>query len=57
MVFTLMDSTSVETMLEERRPEFLLMSSTKEQRENFRSLFYEDFPELLQPVNSLHVSR
>jgi hypothetical protein len=28
-VFTLMDGTSVETPLEERRPECLLMSSTK----------------------------
>jgi hypothetical protein len=31
-VFTLMDSTSVETQLEERRPECLLMSSTKVQK-------------------------
>jgi hypothetical protein len=28
-----------------------------EQRENFRSLLYDDFPELLQPVDSPHVSR
>jgi hypothetical protein len=92
-VFTLMDGTAVETTLEERRHECLLMSSTKvqklvrktrrstgrnaefyvieltppadqptdfhngeeltaEQRDNFRSLLYENFPELLQPVNS-----
>jgi hypothetical protein len=98
MVFTLMDGTTIETTLEERRPECLLMSSTKvqklmrktrrsmgrnaefyvieltraanqptefhigeeltkEQRENFRSLLYDDFPELLQHVNSPHVSR
>jgi hypothetical protein len=98
MVFTLMDGTTVETQLEERRPECLLMSSTKvqklmrktrrsrgrnavfyvieltpaadqpteyhtgeelisDQRDNFRSLLYDDFPELLQPVDSLHVSR
>jgi hypothetical protein len=97
-VFTLMDGTAVETTLEERRPECLLMSSTKvqklmrktrrsrgrnaecyvieltpaadrptdfhtgeelttEQRDKFRSLLYDDFPELLQPVNSPHVSR
>jgi hypothetical protein len=97
-VFTLMDGTSVETKLEERRHECLLMSSTKvqklmrkarrsrgrnaefyiieltpaadrptdfhtgeeltgEQRDNFRSLLYDDFPELLQPVDSPHVSR
>jgi hypothetical protein len=97
-VFTLMDGTSVETTLEERRPECLLMSSTKvqnlmrktrriserhaefyvidvtqaadqptdfhageelttEQRDTFRSLLYDDFPELLQHVDSLHVSR
>jgi hypothetical protein len=29
----------------------------EEQRENFRSLLYDDFPELLQPINSPHVSR
>jgi hypothetical protein len=87
-----MDGKAVETTLEERRPECLLMSSTKvqklmrktrrstgrhaefyvieltsaaeqptdfhtgeelttEQRDNFRSLLYDDFPELLQPVN------
>jgi hypothetical protein len=98
MVFALMDGTIVETTLEERRPECLLMSSTKvqklmrktrrsrgrhaefyvieltpaadqptdfhngeelttEQRDNFRSLLYDDFPELLQPVNSPPVSR
>jgi hypothetical protein len=97
-VFTLMDGIAVETTLEERRPECLLMSSTKaqklmrktrrrigrnakfyvieltpaadqptdfhngeeltaEQRDNFRSLLYDDFPELLQPVNFPHVSR
>jgi hypothetical protein len=28
-----------------------------DQRENFLSLLYDDFPELLQPVDSLHVSR
>jgi uncharacterized membrane protein len=98
-VFSLMDGTSMETQLEERRRECLLMSSTKvqtklmrkthrnrgrnaeiyvieltpattpstefhtreelsaEQRENFRSLLYDDFPELLQPVDSPHVSR
>jgi hypothetical protein len=28
-----------------------------DQREKFRSLLYDDFPELLQPVNSPHVSR
>jgi hypothetical protein len=27
------------------------------QRENFRSLLYDDFPELLQPMDSPHVSR
>jgi hypothetical protein len=88
----------VETTLEERRPECLLLSSTKvqklmrktrrsrgrhaefyvieltsavdqpadfhtgeeltaEQRDNFRSLLYDDFPELLQPVDSPLVSR
>jgi hypothetical protein len=98
MVFTLMDGTTVETQLEERRHECLLLSSTKVQklmrktrrnrgrkaefyvieltpvadqptefyigeeltpdsRENFRSLLYDDFPELLQPVDSPHVSR
>jgi hypothetical protein len=97
-VFTLMDGTIVDTTLEERRPECLLMSSTKvqklmrktrrsrgrnaefyvieltpaadnstdfhlgeeltpKQRDNFRSLLYDDFPELLQPVDSPHVSR
>jgi hypothetical protein len=97
-VFTLMDGTTVETHLEERRHECLLMSSTKvqklmcktrrnkgrnaefyvievtptadqpiafhtgeeliaKQRENFRSLLYGDFPELMQPVTSPHVSR
>jgi hypothetical protein len=97
-VFTLMDGTAVDTTLEERRSECLLMSSTKvqklmrktrrtrgrnaefyvinltpaanqptefhtgekliaEQRDNFRSLLYDDFPELLQPINSRHVSR
>jgi phosphoglycolate phosphatase-like HAD superfamily hydrolase len=97
-VFTMMDGTSVDTTLEERRPECLLMSSTKvqklmrktrrsrgrnaefyvieltptadqpadfhteeelttEQRDNFRSLLYDDFPELLQHVDSPHVSR
>jgi hypothetical protein len=98
MVFTLTDGTAVETQLEERRPECLLLSSTKVQklmrktrrnrgrnaefyvieltppadqpiefhtreemiayqRDNFRSLLYDDFPELLQPVDSPHVSR
>jgi hypothetical protein len=97
-VFTLMDGTAVETTLEERRPECLLLSSTKvqklmrktrrsrgrhtefyaieltsaaehtadfhtgeelttEQRDNFRSVLYDDFPELLRPVDSPHVSR
>jgi hypothetical protein len=28
-----------------------------DQREHFRSLIYDDFPELLQPVDSPHVSR
>jgi hypothetical protein len=97
-VFTLMDGTTVETTLEERRPDCLIMSYTKvrklmrktrrsrgrsaefyvieltpaddqpvdfhigeeltlEQRDTFRSLLYDDFPELLQPVNSPHVSR
>jgi hypothetical protein len=87
-IFTLMDGSSMETHLEERRPECLLMSSTEvqklmrktrrnrgrnaefcviqvtpaadkptafhsgegltaEQRDNFRSLLYDDFPELL----------
>jgi hypothetical protein len=32
MVFTLMDGTTMETQLEERRPECLLMSSTKVQK-------------------------
>jgi hypothetical protein len=93
-----MDGTSVETQLEERRLECLMMSSTKvqklvrktrlswgrnaefcvielsptadqptnfhtgeeltaDQRDNFRSLLYDDFPELLQHVDSPHVSR
>jgi hypothetical protein len=97
-VFTLMDGTTVETTLEERRPECLLMSPTKvqklmrktrrskgrnaefyvieltpaadqptefrigeelttQQRDNFRSLLYDDFPELMQTVNSPPVSR
>jgi hypothetical protein len=97
-VFTLMDGIAVETQLEERHPECLLMSSTKvqklmrkthnnmgrnaefyvieltpganqptefhtgeeqrvAQRDNFRSLLYDDFPELLQPVDSPLVSR
>jgi hypothetical protein len=30
---------------------------TADQRDNFRSLLYDDFPELLQPVDSPHVSR
>jgi hypothetical protein len=30
---------------------------TAEQRDNFRSLLYDDFPELMQPGNSPHVSR
>jgi hypothetical protein len=30
---------------------------TTKQRENFRSSLYDDFPELLQQVNSPHVSR
>jgi hypothetical protein len=30
---------------------------TEEQRENFRSLLYDNFPELLQQVDSSHVSR
>jgi hypothetical protein len=30
---------------------------TAGQRDNFRSLLYDDFPELLQPVDSPHVSR
>jgi hypothetical protein len=97
-VFTLMDGTAVETTLEERRLECLLMSSTKvqklvrktrrsrgrraefyvieltpavdqptefhigeeltaEQHDNFRSLLYDDFPELLPLVNFPLVSR
>jgi hypothetical protein len=97
-VFTLADGTTVDTTLEERRHEGLLMSSTKvqklmrktrrssgrnaefyvieltpaadqptdfhtgeeltaEQRDNFRSLLYDDFHELLQPVNSPPISR
>jgi hypothetical protein len=94
----MMDGTAVETQIEERCLERLLMSSNKihklmrktrrskrrdaefyeihisasaehpaefhtgeglsaEQRENFRLLLYDDFPELLQPVDSPHVSR
>jgi hypothetical protein len=30
---------------------------TADQRDNFRSLLYDDFPELVQPVDSPHVSR
>jgi hypothetical protein len=30
---------------------------TEDQRENFRSLIFDDFPELLQPVNSPPISR
>jgi hypothetical protein len=30
---------------------------TADQRDNFRSLLYDDFPELLQHVDSPHVSR
>jgi hypothetical protein len=97
-VFTLMDGTSLETQIEERCPECLLMSSAKiqklmrkthrskghnaefyvidvspaaerpaefhtgeeliaEQRENFRSLLYDDFSDMLQPVDSPHISR
>jgi hypothetical protein len=97
-VFTLMDGTTVETQLEERHLECLLMLSTKvekltrttrfsrgrkaefyvieltpaadqptdlqsgeeltaDQHDNFRSLLYDDFPELLHPVDSPHVSR
>jgi hypothetical protein len=97
-VFTLMDGTTVETQLEARRHECLLMSSTKAQklmrktrrsrgrnaefyvieltpaaeqptefhtgeelttyqRDNFQSLLYDNFPELLQPLDSPHVSR
>jgi hypothetical protein len=97
-VFALMDGTTVETTLEERRHECLLMSSNKvhtlmgktrrsrgrnaefyvieltpaanqstdfhigeeltsEQQDNLRSLLYDDFPELLQPVDSPPVSR
>jgi hypothetical protein len=93
-----MDGTIVETHLEERRSECLMMSSTKvqklmrktrrsrgrnaefyvieltpaadqptdfhtseeptsDQRDIFRSLLYDDFPELLQHVDSPHVSR
>jgi hypothetical protein len=96
--FTLMDGIAVETQLEERHHECLLMSSTKAQklmrktrrtkgrnaefyvieltpaaehptefhtreeltayqRENFRSLLYDDFPELLLHVDSPLVSR
>jgi hypothetical protein len=94
-VFPLMDGKAVQTALEERRHECLLMSSTKvqklmrrsrgrnaefyvielttavdpptdfhtgeeltvEQRDNFRSLIYDDFPELLQHVDSPLLSR
>jgi hypothetical protein len=97
-VFTLMDGTAVETHIEERRPDCLLMSSsrvqrlmrktrrnigrnaefyvievtpatdeptefhkgeelTAQQRENFRSLLYDNFQELVQPVDSPLVSR
>jgi hypothetical protein len=94
-----MDGTTVQTQLEERRLECLLMLSTKVQKlmrktrrsrgrhaefyvieitpstgqlttfhigeeltaeqsdENFRSLLYDDFPELLQPMDSPYVSR
>jgi hypothetical protein len=38
-VFTLMDGTTVETQFEERRPECLLMSSTKVQK-----VFVQDAP-------------
>jgi hypothetical protein len=31
--------------------------TAEQQRENFLSLLYDDFPELLQPVNSPFVSR
>ena len=96
-VFALMDGTTMETQLEERRLEYLLLSSTKvqklvrkarrsrgrnaefyvieltpaadqptefhtreerttQQRDNFRSFLYDDFPELLQHVDSPHVS-
>jgi hypothetical protein len=98
MFFTLMDGRAIESQLEERRPECLLMSSNKVQkhmrktrrsrgrnaefyvieltpaayqptdfhtrkelttyqRDNFRSLLCEDFPEFLQHVDSPHVSR
>jgi hypothetical protein len=30
---------------------------TAKQRENFRSILYDDFPEVLQPMDSPHVSR
>jgi hypothetical protein len=97
-VFTFVDGTTVETQLEERRPECLLMSSTEvqkllrktrrsmgrnaefyvielmpasnqptefhtreehiaKQREYFRSLLYNDFPELTKTVDSPPVSR
>jgi hypothetical protein len=93
-----MDGSAVETTLDERRPECLLLSSTKvqklmrktrrdrgrhaefyvieltsayvqptvfhtgeeltaEQRDNFRSFLFNDFPELLQHVDSPPVSR
>jgi hypothetical protein len=93
-----MDGTTVDTQIEEQRPECLIMSSGKiqklmrktrrnkgrnaefyvfdvsqaiyepaefhtgeeviaEQRDNLRSLLYDDFPESLQQVNSPHVSR
>jgi hypothetical protein len=92
-----MDGTTKETRLEERRPEFLVMSylklqnlmrkthrgrgrnaelvmlhvspaadqptefrtgeeHTQDQRENLRSLLYDDFPELHLPVDFPHVS-
>jgi hypothetical protein len=97
-VFIDMDGTTVETQLKERRPECLMVSSTKvqklmrktrrsmrhnaefyvieltpavdqptdfhigeeltaDQRDNFRSLLYDDFPKLLQPLDSPLVSR
>jgi hypothetical protein len=93
-----MDGTTLETQIEERRRECLLMSSTEvqklmcktrrkrrrnaeyyvmkvtpttnqptefhtreglsaEQCEHFRSFLYNNFPKLMQPVNSPHVSR
>jgi hypothetical protein len=97
-LFTWMDGTTMETQLEEQRPECLLMSSgriqklmrktrrsggsdaevyvidsspaldqpaefhigeefTEEQREKFRPLLYNDFPELLRLVDSPLASR